>query len=196
MIAEARSERLKHMDEIHLANKKFTELESKLKDVESKLAEKDAMIKVLQKHSEDRDAVIQKTLVRRFPNRHTRSASTMGLVVSNSTTSSLATSSVNNSDALSNDFSKLLVSNVNQRTNVGNVNNIVHKEDNSESNMNNIDEQLKEIDSRLSPKVRYLIDVEFNCFLICSFIPIKDSIIKALRNEKERYPNHYNNWRL
>lgn len=175
MIAEARSERLKHMDEIHLANKKFTELESKLKDVESKLAEKDAMIKVLQKHSEDRDAVIQKTLVRRFPNRHTRSASTMGLVVSNSTTSSLATSSVNNSDALSNDFSKLLVSNVNQRTNVGNVNNIVHKEDNSESNMNNIDEQLKEIDSRLSPK---------------------DSIIKALRNEKERYPNHYNNWRL
>ena len=147
LIAEARNERLKHMDEIHLANKKFAELESKLKDVESKLAEKDAMIKVLQKHSEDRDAVLQKTLVRRFPNRHTRSASTMGLVVANSTSAPINTSTVNNSDSLSAEFSKLLVSNSNQRSNCSITNNNLILNSDCESNMNNIDEQL-------IPKVR------------------------------------------
>lgn len=147
LIAEARNERLKHMDEIHLGKKKFTEIESKLRDVESKLAEKDAMIKVLQKHSEDRDAALQKTL-RRFPSRHTRSASTMGLVVSGSATSSISASPGNSPDSLSADLSKLLVSSTSQRTS----NNLVL---NSErANANNIDEQLREIDSRLSPKVR------------------------------------------
>lgn len=151
LIAEARNERLKHMDEIHFANKKFTELESKLKDVESKLAEKDAMIKVLQKHSEDRDAVLQKTLVRRFPNRHTRSASTMGLVVSNSANAS----TVNSADPLSSDFSKLLISNSNPRTNCSTANNsLILNSECTDANMNNIDEQLREIDSHLSPKVR------------------------------------------
>jgi hypothetical protein len=46
LIAEARSERLKHMDELHEASKRTAELEAKSKDLESKLAEKDAMIKV------------------------------------------------------------------------------------------------------------------------------------------------------
>lgn len=46
LIAEARNERLKHMDELHEASKRTAELEAKSKDLESKLAEKDAMIKV------------------------------------------------------------------------------------------------------------------------------------------------------
>lgn len=75
LITEARSEQLKHMDEIHMAKKRFIELESKL-------AEKEALIKVYQKHSDDRGAALQKTIMaRRFNERHTRSASTMGLVV-------------------------------------------------------------------------------------------------------------------
>lgn len=43
------------MDEVHAAQKKVADLESRLKDLESKLAEKDAMIRVLQKHTYDKD---------------------------------------------------------------------------------------------------------------------------------------------
>ncbi|XP_060523638.1 angiomotin-like protein 2 isoform X2 [Cylas formicarius] len=55
IIAEARNEKIRHMDEVHAAQKKVADLESRLKDLESKLAEKDAMIKVLQKHTYDKD---------------------------------------------------------------------------------------------------------------------------------------------
>nr|CAD7453097.1 unnamed protein product [Timema tahoe] len=55
LIAEARSEKIRHMDEVHAAQKKLTDLESKTKELESKLAEKDAMIRVLQKHTYDKD---------------------------------------------------------------------------------------------------------------------------------------------
>ncbi|XP_017782516.1 PREDICTED: angiomotin-like isoform X2 [Nicrophorus vespilloides] len=50
IIAEARNEKIRHMDEAHASQKKVTDLESRLKDLESKLAERDAMIRVLQKH--------------------------------------------------------------------------------------------------------------------------------------------------
>lgn len=43
------------MDEVHAAQKKVADLESRLKDLESKLAERDAMIKVLQKHTYDKE---------------------------------------------------------------------------------------------------------------------------------------------
>lgn len=43
------------MDEVHAAQKKVADLESRVKDLESKLAERDAMIKVLQKHTYDKD---------------------------------------------------------------------------------------------------------------------------------------------
>ncbi|XP_074104558.1 uncharacterized protein LOC141531003 isoform X2 [Cotesia typhae] len=56
MIAEARSEKMRHMDEVHAAQKKLADLESRLKDLESKLAERDAMIRVLQKHTYDKDS--------------------------------------------------------------------------------------------------------------------------------------------
>lgn len=151
IIAEARNENLKQMDEIHVTNKKVAELESKLKDMESKLAERDAMIKVLQKHSEDRNAVLQKTmLVRRFPNRHTRSASTMGLVVSStSSTNQISSPNTNDVGSISNDFSKLLVTN--SPTIIPN-NSLCLNHDCQDSSTN-IDEQLKEIDSQLSNKV-------------------------------------------
>ncbi|KAL1506524.1 hypothetical protein ABEB36_005871 [Hypothenemus hampei] len=55
IIAEARNEKIRHMDEVHAAQKKVADLESRVKDLESKLAEKDAMIKVLQKHTYDKD---------------------------------------------------------------------------------------------------------------------------------------------
>ncbi|KAI4484651.1 hypothetical protein M0804_007217 [Polistes exclamans] len=55
LIAEARSDKMRHMDEVHAAQKKLTDLESRMKDLESKLAERDAMIRVLQKHTYDKD---------------------------------------------------------------------------------------------------------------------------------------------
>lgn len=55
IIAEARNEKIRHMDEVHAAQKKVADLESRMKDLESKLAEKDAMIRVLQKHTYDKD---------------------------------------------------------------------------------------------------------------------------------------------
>ncbi|GFQ91813.1 angiomotin [Trichonephila clavata] len=81
LIAQARTEKLKHMDELYAANRKCTELESRIKDFESKLAEKDAMIKVLQQHSQDKDTVFQNCVLGRPP-RHTRAASTVGLTTS------------------------------------------------------------------------------------------------------------------
>ncbi|XP_029035396.1 angiomotin-like protein 1 isoform X1 [Osmia bicornis bicornis] len=56
LIAEARSEKMRHMDEVHAAQKKLADLESRMKDLESKLAERDAMIRVLQKHTYDKDS--------------------------------------------------------------------------------------------------------------------------------------------
>ncbi|XP_072401142.1 uncharacterized protein [Diabrotica undecimpunctata] len=55
IIAEARNEKIRHMDEVHAAQKKVADLESRVKDLESKLAEKDAMIRVLQKHTYEKD---------------------------------------------------------------------------------------------------------------------------------------------
>ncbi|XP_073991700.1 uncharacterized protein [Rhodnius prolixus] len=56
LIAEARSDRIKQMDEVHAAQKKVTDLEAKVKELECKLAERDAMIRVLQKkHTLDKE---------------------------------------------------------------------------------------------------------------------------------------------
>lgn len=152
LIAEARNERLKHMDEIHIANKKCAELESQLKDLNFKLAEKETIINVLQKHSNDRDAVLQKTL--RFTTtaaannnnnnvtvasaRHSKSASSMGLVVGTGTGTSNSSSIISSN----NNGSNLINNNVN---NSGN---------NQIMKINNLDEQIKEIESsQLTNKV-------------------------------------------
>ena len=51
MISQARSDKLRQMDELHATQRKCAEHESRLKDMESRLAEKDAMIRVLQHSS-------------------------------------------------------------------------------------------------------------------------------------------------
>lgn len=67
LIAEARSEKIRHMDEVHAAQKKVADLESRLKDLESKLAERDAMIRVLQKHTYDKDVSSYPSMLGRSP---------------------------------------------------------------------------------------------------------------------------------
>lgn len=130
------------MDEIHIVNKKCTELESKLKDLNFKLAEKETIIQVLQKHSDDRDAVLQKTL--RFTNaRHAKSASTMGLVAS--AANGVPNSTIKN-ELLPNDYHQLMLANRTQQ-------NLVIEEVVSNGPVINLDEQLKSIDSQLSNKV-------------------------------------------
>jgi angiomotin like 1 len=145
LIAEARSERLRHMDELHVANKKNAEFEGRVKDMESKLAEKEAMIKVLRQHSRDKDVVLQKTVfAQRAPNRHGRSASTMGLTSSSGSHTSCQSSSgmstirttreeLTHSNSQSNDTNSQSGSN--------------------DTNKLNLEEQLKQLDSRLTNKV-------------------------------------------
>lgn len=51
ILAEARTERLKHLEEVYQANRKAAQLEAKVRTLQAQIAEKDAMIKVLQRHS-------------------------------------------------------------------------------------------------------------------------------------------------
>lgn len=147
LIAEARSERLKHMDELHDANKKCAELEGRIKDLESKLAEKNAMIKVLQQHSIDKDEAFQKSVfAQRNPGRHTRSASTMGLTNSNNNNHiSGPITSLTNSD--------ITIISTKETTSNEIPPNQSDLTGGSETNIKNLDEQLKELDSQLSNKV-------------------------------------------
>lgn len=140
IIAEARTERLKHMDDLHIAHKKSTELEGKIKDLESKLAEKDAMIKVLQQHSREKDAVLQKTMfAHRAPGRHMRSASTMGLTSAANVISPSAAAAARSvkEDPVSQD----------------NSSGAGAQSAANDSSKHRLDEQLKELDSRLTNKV-------------------------------------------
>jgi hypothetical protein len=158
LIAEARSERLRHMDELHIANKKFAELEGKIKDMESKLAEKEAMIKVLNQHSRDKDVVLQKTvLAQRAPNRHARSASTMGLTSnSNSHNSNQMVGSncqSNNGMTQMRSTKEESTPNAIQSGDSASITLSNSTNGSNDTNKLNLDEQLKELDSRLTNKV-------------------------------------------
>ncbi|GIY39897.1 hypothetical protein CDAR_503002 [Caerostris darwini] len=182
LIAQARTEKLKHMDELYASNRKCTELESRIKDYESKLAEKDAMIKVLQQHSQDKDAVFQNCVLGRPP-RHTRAASTVGL-----TTSTCHTTTTTGVSSLGR-VSPSPTNTLHRRTGSASGSLLSISSDSSGSTAlpsqsspvtesvtaakKSLDEQLKELDSRLSSK---------------------DSIISALRAERERHPSHF--WRV
>ncbi|GFQ91815.1 angiomotin [Trichonephila clavata] len=181
LIAQARTEKLKHMDELYAANRKCTELESRIKDFESKLAEKDAMIKVLQQHSQDKDTVFQNCVLGRPP-RHTRAASTVGL-----TTSTCHTTTTTGVSSLGR-VSPSPTNTLHRRTGSASGSLLSISSDSSSTALpsqsspvtesvtaakKSLDEQLKELDSRLSSK---------------------DSIISALRAEKERHPSHF--WRV
>lgn len=48
IIAEAKQEKIRYLDEAHSANRKVTELQTRLKLVENRLAEKEAMIRAYQ----------------------------------------------------------------------------------------------------------------------------------------------------
>ncbi|XP_029176914.1 uncharacterized protein LOC114945006 [Nylanderia fulva] len=76
LIAEARSEKMRHMDEVHAAQKKLADLESRMKDLESKLAERDAMIRVLQKHTYDKVDSSSSSGVGSYPAAHSSHSST------------------------------------------------------------------------------------------------------------------------
>ncbi|TGZ32313.1 Uncharacterized protein DBV15_03956 [Temnothorax longispinosus] len=76
LIAEARSEKMRHMDEVHAAQKKLADLESRMKDLESKLAERDAMIRVLQKHTYDKADSSSSSGVGSYPAAHSSHSST------------------------------------------------------------------------------------------------------------------------
>lgn len=163
LIAQARTEKLKQMDELYAANRKCAELDSRIKDFESKLAEKDAMIKVLQQHSQEKDAVLQHAVLGRPP-RHTRSASTVGLTtstshtttttgcsslgrVSPSPTSSLLRKSGSKSDC-GTAGSLLSISSESSSTTSPSQSSPVT--DSVTASKKSLDEQLKELDSRLS----------------------------------------------
>lgn len=48
IIEEANKEKLRYLDEAHTTNRKVNELQTKMKFMENRLAEKDAMIRALQ----------------------------------------------------------------------------------------------------------------------------------------------------
>jgi ATP-dependent exoDNAse (exonuclease V) alpha subunit len=50
-MTEAKQEKLRYLDETHCANRKVTELQTRLKVVENRLNEKEAMIRALQGNS-------------------------------------------------------------------------------------------------------------------------------------------------
>ncbi|GBM38613.1 Angiomotin [Araneus ventricosus] len=181
LIAQARTEKLKQMDELYASNRKCMELDSRIKDMESKLAEKDAMIKVLQQHSQDKDAVFQNCVLGRPP-RHARAASTVGLTTSTCHTttttgvSSLGRVSPSPTNTLhrrtgSASGSLLSISSESSSTALPSQSSPVAES--VTATKKSLDEQLKELDSRLSSK---------------------DSIISALRAERERHPSHF--WRV
>ncbi|KAL3219867.1 hypothetical protein MRX96_005629 [Rhipicephalus microplus] len=85
LIAQVRSEKLKQMDELYASQRKCAEQEGKLKDLESRLAEKDAMIRVLQQHSPKRK-------MRTGSKDEIGSSSLSGVVTSEAGTSATSTS--------------------------------------------------------------------------------------------------------
>ncbi|KAL3278120.1 hypothetical protein HHI36_013465 [Cryptolaemus montrouzieri] len=170
IIAEARNEKIRHMDEVHAAQKKVADLESRLKNLESKLAEKDAMIRVLQKHTYDKDV---SSMLGRSPH-HTPHGSLAGTDIDHVLGSSVSRE-------------ELVSSVLTSTTGFGSGNSYASSDSSYhmpsykfetnksfDSTKQTLDNQLKEIDSQLD-----------------SQLLSKDSIIQSLRREKEKYPNHY-----
>ncbi|KAK9884581.1 hypothetical protein WA026_007423 [Henosepilachna vigintioctopunctata] len=170
IIAEARNEKIRHMDEVHAAQKKVADLESRLKNLESKLAEKDAMIRVLQKHTYDKDV---SSMLGRSPH-HTPHNSLAGADIDHVLGSTVSRE-------------ELVSSVLTSTTGFGSGNSYASSDSSYhmpsykfetnksfDSTKQSLDNQLKEIDSQLD-----------------SQLLSKDSLIQSLRREKEKYPNHY-----
>ncbi|XP_069172424.1 angiomotin-like protein 1 isoform X3 [Procambarus clarkii] len=67
-IAQAKSDKLRQMDELHTMSKKQAEYEARNRELESLVAERDAMIRVLQRRAEEKEALYQKALLRKSLN--------------------------------------------------------------------------------------------------------------------------------
>ncbi|GAB1599073.1 angiomotin-like [Argonauta hians] len=59
LLAETKSEKLRHMEEAYQAKKKITELEAKVKELQTSLVEKEAMVKALQRSSLGRSSGVR-----------------------------------------------------------------------------------------------------------------------------------------
>ncbi|CAM1312149.1 AMOTL1 (predicted) [Pycnogonum litorale] len=195
LIAEARTDKLKQMDELYQTQRKCADIEAKIKDLESKLAEKDAMIKVLQKQTLDKSEVLQSAMLR--SPRHSPHPSSIFHASSLSSphtdvehgapplNNSLGTSTLTSTDVAPNVETSTLTyqRSCGQRGTVAisvpdSSVQVARSRDPSSgaptnSTEKSLDEQLRDVESQLSSK---------------------DSIINALRAEKEKYPNHF--WRV
>lgn len=175
LIAEARSDKLRQMDEVHAAQKKVTDLEARMKELESKLAERDAMIRVLQKkHTFDKEVSssypsISLSHHTPHPSLNTAdlsnvlNAEDLGPVSTTSVFSAASSALTSSTGFCSNSYTGSVDSSYHHKYSPGTQSSF-HK---------SLDDQLKELDSQLLSK---------------------DSLIQALRREKEKYPNHY--WRV
>lgn len=162
LIAEARSEKMRHMDEVHAAQKKLADFESRMKDLESKLAERDAMIRVLQKHTYDKDSS-SSSGVGSYPAAHSSHSSTSAdHHTALTSTPELVSSVLGGGSGYGSTGSYGVTDSYKYR-----------KQGSFEQTNKSLDDQLKELDSQLLSK---------------------DSLIQALRREKEKYPSHY--WRV
>uniref|UniRef100_A0A8D9EY02 Angiomotin n=1 Tax=Cacopsylla melanoneura TaxID=428564 RepID=A0A8D9EY02_9HEMI len=171
LIAEARSDKLKQMDEVHAANKKVSDLESRMKELESKLAERDAMIRVLQKKHHGHTTGYDKDSFLHHSPRSSELTNDdlVGPVSSGSmfTTSTGFGSSASYTGSVDSAFHHHHHHSHSTRSNK------YSSSANQSFDAKSLDDQLKELDSQLLSKA---------------------SLIQALRQEKEKYPNHY--WRV
>ncbi|XP_065204499.1 uncharacterized protein LOC135834506 isoform X2 [Planococcus citri] len=156
IIAEARSDKLRQMDEVHAAQKKVTDLESRMKELESKLAERDAMIKVLQKkHTYDKE-VTSSSYPSMSINHHglhsslnmtDLNAEDLGGPASTTSVLSAASSVLTSSTGFGSNtsYGGSVTSSLHQRSNK-------YSSSNQSFDEKSLDDQLKELDSQLLSK--------------------------------------------
>ncbi|KAI5750436.1 hypothetical protein M8J76_015574 [Diaphorina citri] len=140
LIAEARSDKLKQMDEVHAANKK---------ELESKLAERDAMIRVLQKKHHGHHTTYEKDYLHHSP--RSSELTTDDLVGPVSSGSVFTTSTGFGSSA---SYTGSVDSAFHHHHSHSTRSNKYSSSANQSFDAKSLDDQLKELDSQLLSKVR------------------------------------------
>lgn len=186
LIAEARTEKIRHMDEVHAAQKRVTDLESRLKDLESKLAERDAMIRVLQKHTcKDSKASSSSSYpisLGRSPH-HTPHPSlnadlgVLGCSVSREEIGPVYSSSSPAFNSSNQSYSSSVGDGGYHHSASGSFSKFGTSQS-FDQTKKSLDDELKELDSQLDSQLD-------------SKMLSKDSLIQVLRREKEKCPSHY-----
>lgn len=189
LIAEARTEKIRHMDEVHAAQKRVTDLESRLKDLESKLAERDAMIRVLQKHTcKESKASTSSSYpsIIRSPH-HTPHPSlnadlgVLGCSVSREELGPVYSSSSPAFNSSNQSYSSSVGDGGYHHSASGSYSKFGTSQSFDQSfdqTKKCLDDELKELDSQLDSQLD-------------SKMLSKDSLIQVLRREKEKCPSHY-----